>query len=102
TGVPFWVKLSFNPPATTRFYPYFLNCTSEVDGQRHPQSLVTRSTKLMDEYNRIGSPEAKHRQRIIPKTGFNAGAMTDEEAKKMEKAVVGEMVPVKTTRHDLD
>lgn len=102
TGVPFWVKPSFNPPATTRFYPYFLNCTSEVDGQRHPQSLVTRSTKLMDEYNRIGSAEAKHRQRIIPKTGFNAGAMTDEEAKKLEKAVVGEMVPVKTTRPDLD
>jgi hypothetical protein len=102
TGVPFWVKPGFNPPATTRFYPYFVLCTSEVDGQRHPQSLVTRSTKLMDEYNRIGSAEAEHRRRIIPKMGFNAGAMDAEEAEKLVKAKTGEYVAIKTTQPNVD
>lgn len=102
TGVPYWVKPGFNPPATTRFYPYFVLCTSEVDGQRHPQSLVTRSTKLMDEYNRIGSAEAEHRRRIIPKMGFNAGAMEAEEAEKLVKAKTGEYVAIKTTQPNVD
>lgn len=102
TGVPFWVKPGFNPPATTRFYPYFVLCTSEVDGQRHPQSLVTRSTKLMDEYNRIGSAEAEHRRRIIPKMGFNAGAMEAEEVEKLVKAKTGEYVAIKTTQPNVD
>lgn len=102
TGVPFWVKPAFNPPATTRFYPYFVICTSEVDGQRHPQSLVSRSTKLMDEYNRIGSAETEHRRRIIPKMAFHAGAMEPEEADKLAKAKAGEMVPIKATRTDVD
>ncbi|RLK56243.1 hypothetical protein BCL79_0626 [Stenotrophomonas rhizophila] len=102
TGVPYWVKPGFNPPATTRFYPYFVLCTSEVDGQRHPQSLVTRSTKLMDEYNRIGSAEAEHRRRIIPKMGFNAGAMEAEEVQKLVKAKSGEYVAIKTTQPNVD
>lgn len=102
TGVPFWVKEGFNPPATTRFYPYFVMCTSEVDGQRHPQSLVSRSAKLMDEYNRIGSAETEHRRRIIPKTAFNAGAMDKDQAKKLESAKVGEMVAINATRPDAD
>lgn len=102
TGVPYWVKPGFNPPATTRFYPYFVLCTSEVDGQRHPQSLVTRSTKLMDEYNRIGSAEAEHRRRIIPKMGFNAGAMEAEEVEKLVKAKTGEYVAIKTTQPNVD
>lgn len=102
TGVPFWAKPSFNPPATTRFYPYFVLPTSEVDGQRHPQSLVSRSAKLMDEYNRIGSAETEHRRRIIPKTAFQAGAMGAEEAKKLERAKVGELVAIKATQPNTD
>ncbi len=102
TGVPYWVKPGFNPPATTRFYPFFAFCTSEVDGQRHPQSLVSRSIKLTDEYNRSLSAETEHRRRIIPKTAFNAGAMTDEEAKKLEKAKIGEMVAINTTQPNAD
>lgn len=101
-GVPCWVKPAWNPPATTRFYPFFLFCTSEVDGQRHPQSLVSRAAKLLDEYNRIGSAEAEHRRRVRPKTMFNAGAMDDGEAEKLAKATTQEMVPVRTTVPKMD
>jgi len=93
-GVACWVKPQWTPPATTRFYPFFLFTTSEVDGQRHPQSLVTRTMKLVDEYNRIGSAEAEHRRRIKPKTAFNAGLLNPEDAKKLEQAGTQEMVPI--------
>lgn len=101
-GVKCWVKPPWRPPATTRFYPFFLLCTSEVDGQRHPQSLPSRAAKLVDEYNRIGSAEAEHRRRVSPKLMFNAGAMDDEEAKKLEKGTTAEMVAVKTTVPKMD
>jgi hypothetical protein len=96
-GVKCWVKPAWNPVATTRFYPFFLFCTSEVDGQRHPQSLITRAAKLLDEYNRIGSAEAEHRRRVRPKTMFNAGAMDAANAKKLETGTTQEMVAVNTT-----
>lgn len=96
-GLRRWAKPAWNPPATTRFYPFFVLADSEVDGQRHPQSKVSRAAKLVDEYNRIGSAEAEHRRRIRPKTMFNAGAMDDHEATKLTQAITQEMVPVKTT-----
>ncbi len=96
-GVGRWVKAPWNPPATTRFYPFFLITTSEVDGQRHPQSLTTRSMKLVDEYDRIGSAEARHRRRTVPKTAFNAGALPPGEADKLAAAGEQEMVPVNLT-----
>lgn len=101
-GVKCWVKPAWNPPATTRFYPFFLLADSEVDGQRHPQSKVSRAAKLVDEYNRIGSAEAEHRRRIKPKTAFNAGAMDDAEASKLERGVTQEMVGIKTTVPKMD
>lgn len=97
-GIRGWVKPAWNPTATTRFYPFFLVCTSEVDGQRHPQSLPSRSAKLVDEYQRIGSAEAEHRRRVIPKTGFNAGLMSPEDAAKLSRATIQEMVPIKPTQ----
>jgi hypothetical protein len=97
-GVTCWVKEQWTPPATTRFYPFFLFTTSEVDGQRHPQSLVTRTMKLVDEYNRIGSAEAEHRRRVIPKTAFNAGLMSQEDARKLEKGGIQEMVAISPTQ----
>lgn len=96
-GLDVWLKPTWQPPATTRFYPYFTYCTSEVDGSRHPQSPVERSWKLVDEYNRIGTAEAKHRRRIIPKTAFNAGAFDKGEAQKLERADIGEMVALRLT-----
>jgi hypothetical protein len=92
-----WAKPAWIPPTTTRFYPFFLFCTSEVDGQRHPQSPTERSAKLVDEYNRIGSAEATHRRRILPKTIFNAGDLPEAEARKIEKGTIQEMVAIKTT-----
>lgn len=94
-GVCRWVKPAWIPTATTRFYPFFLFCTSEVDGQRHPQSLPTRSAKLVDEYYRIGSAEAEHRRRVLPKTAFNAGALDPKEVAKLEKGGIQEMVALK-------
>lgn len=94
-GVCRWVKPHWTPKATTRFYPFFLFCTSEVDGQRHPQSLPTRSAKLVDEYNRIGSAETEHRRRILPKTAFNSGGIDPNEVAKLEKGGIQEMVGLK-------
>lgn len=96
-GLDTWLMPAWQPPATHRFYPYFGFLTSEVDGQRHPQSPVERSWKLVDEYNRIGSAEANHRRRILPKTAFNAGAFDKGEAEKLERAAVQEMVALKLT-----
>ena len=96
-GVGRWVKAPWTPPVTTRFYPFFLITTSEVDGQRHPQSLTTRSMKLVDEYDRIGSAEARHRRRTVPKTAFNAGALPPGEADKLVNAGEQEMVGVELT-----
>lgn len=100
-GVKCWVKPGWNPKPTTRFYPFFLYTTSEVDGQRHPQSLVTRSAKLVNEYNRIGSAEAEHRRRILPKMAFNAGQVDPTNAAKLEKGAIGELVPIELTNPQL-
>lgn len=96
-GVKCWVKPGWNPVTTTRFYPFFLYTTSEVDGQRHPQSLVTRSAKLVNEYNRIGSAEAEHRRRVLPKIAFNSSQVDQDNASKLAKGAIGEMVPVELT-----
>lgn len=101
-GLDQWVRPGWNPCPTTRFYPFFLFCTSEVDGQRHPQSPVERSSKLVDEYNRVGSAEAKHRRRIVPKTAFNAGAFVEGEAQKLAEADIQEMVPLNLTNPGAD
>ncbi|TMN18477.1 hypothetical protein [Pseudoxanthomonas sp. X-1] len=96
-GLRFWAKDPWTPVSTTRFYPYFVFTTSEVDGQRHPQSLVTRTMKLVDEYNRIGSAEAEHRRRIRPKMMFAAGQLAEPTVTKLAKGVTQEMVAVEVT-----
>lgn len=96
-GVRYWVKPQWTPPATTRFYPFFLVTTSEVDGQRHPQSLVSRTMKLVDEYERIGSAEALHRRRIIPKTAFNKAGIPAKDAEALSTAGTQEMVGLTLT-----
>lgn len=96
-GVSCYVKPDWTPPATTRFYPFFVMCLNEVDGQRHPQSLVTRSMKLVDEYNRIGSAEAEHRRRSLPGVLFDAGAVEPEGVKKLTASLIAEFTGVKRT-----
>lgn len=101
-GIKRWVKPGWNPPATTRFYPYFLFTTGELDGQRHPQSLTSRSAKLIDEYNRIGSAEAEHRRTIVPGMVFNKGAVGPEGVKDLMKSVPGEYTGVNLTQPNGD
>lgn len=96
-GCPFWVKQPWVPAATERFYPYFGFLISEVDGQRHPQSLIARTAKLLDEYNRIGTAERDHRKRMMPQMMFDSEQVSSETAKKLTGGAVGEWVPVQTT-----
>ena len=93
-GVCRWVKPAWQPKATERFYPFFGFPLSEVDGQRHPQSLVSRSAKLADEYNRIGTAEREHRKRCMPQIVFDKGAVSPTDATAMSGGVSGEMVGV--------
>jgi hypothetical protein len=101
-GIKKWVKPSWNPTATTRFFPFFVLCTSEVDGQRHPQSLVSRSAKLIDEYNRIGTAEAEHRRRSLPGILFHEGQVGQAVMTKIVKAATGEWTGVQTTMPNVD
>lgn len=93
-GVCRWVKPAWQPPATERFYPFFGFPLSEVDGQRHPQSLTSRTAKLADEYNRIGTAEREHRKRCLPQIVFDEGAVGPEQAKKLTGGVAGEWIGV--------
>lgn len=97
-GVKRWVKPAWQPDATTRFYPFFLYTTSEVDGQRHPQSLTTRVSKLVDQYNQIGSDEATHRRRAIPKILFLKGQVDAATMTRINAGERGEYVGVETTQ----
>lgn len=101
-GVPCWAKEPWTPPATSRFYPYFLNLIGETGEERHPVSLTSRSAKLVDEYNRITSDERKHRKRCLPKMAFNAGAISATEVKKLTDAEIGELVALKFQDPSLD
>lgn len=96
-GMKCWAKAPFEPQPTTRFYPFFVLATSEVDGQRHPQSPVARAAKLIDEYNRIASAEAEHRRRILPKVLFNKGQIGADQMTKIMAAGLAEYVGVETT-----
>lgn len=96
-GYPYWVKKPWTPVATERFYPYFVILYNEVNGQRYPQSLIARTSKLLDEYSRIGTAEREHRKRAIPQVIFDAGQVESETVDKLTKGgVVGEWVGAKT------
>lgn len=101
-GLECWAKPAWAPKPTTRFYPFVQLATGEVDGQRHPQSLVQRSRKLADEYNRVRTAFADHRKRTKPKTVFNAGMVPPEEAKKTEQGVTQEMIGITPTQPNAD
>lgn len=101
-GIDAWVKTPWAPDAATRFYPLFQLAIGAIDGQRHPQSLTWRSHKLQDEYNRVRSAFAEHRRRTRPKTYFNAGLVSPEDARKIEQAVTQEMVGINPTQANVD
>jgi len=93
-GTKQWAKEPSIPKPSTRFYPFFLTIVGAVEGERHPQSLVSRSKKLLDEYNRIGSAEVEHRRRIRPKIIFDKTKLTVDEVKKVAFGETGEFVGV--------
>ena len=101
-GYPYWVKQPWAPTATTRFYPYFLLAISDVDGQRHPQSLIARTWRLFDEYNRINSRLREHRLRVVPQMLFDEEQVTPATVKKLTGGVSGEWVGVRTTSGNAD
>lgn len=94
-GVKRWAR-EVGPPnvKTTRFYPFFQWAPVMTDGLRHPQSLVSRSIPLLNEYHKIRSAYAEHRRRALPKIGFDRGTVEKGDAEKMEKGAIGEMVGV--------
>lgn len=97
-GLPTWARPSMAPTATSRFYGFFLLAYGEIDGQRHPQSLVSRSAKLVDEYNRIGSAEREHRARVKPKMMFRKGQINGDETMRIVNGETAEYVGVETTQ----
>jgi len=98
-GLDKYAKAPYQPnPGTTRFYPFFALSMLRVDGERHPQSMITRTRHLLDDMNRIYSNRAEHRRRAIPKTGFDATLLDAKEAAKLEAGGIGEMIALRTSR----
>jgi hypothetical protein len=98
-GVECYAKAPYAPyPGTTRFYPFFQWSPVRCDGERHPQSLITRTAPLLDDMNRIYSNRAEHRRRAIPKLGFDATNYTPTEIAKLEAGGIGEMIGLKPLR----
>lgn len=85
-------------PGTSRFYNLFQWAPVKVDGERHPQSLIQRSARLLDEYNRTRSNFAEHRRRSLPKLGFDSSNYSPTEIAKLEAGGIGEMVALKPLR----
>lgn len=101
-GIDLWAEQPYPPAqASTRFYPYLGLALYEVDGQRHPDSLPDRLEKMQDEYSASRSSGRKTRERSIPGTVFNAGALSTEDAQKIEKAEQMEMVGIRPTDPNL-
>jgi len=94
-GVDYYAKDPYSPdPGTTRFYPFFLYAIGNTDGERHPVSLIKRSAKLFDEYNRARSNWKTARGRAIPKMGFNSAVLEPAEAQKIVNASIQELVGI--------
>lgn len=97
-GIERWAVPPYPPEhAASRFYPFFQLALFEVDGSRHPQSLVDRTWKLQDEYSSRRSAGRKTRERSIPGTVFNSSEMDPEQVKKLEQSTELEMVGIRTT-----
>ena len=92
-GVEGYAKPSYSPdPKADRFYPFFLFAPVEIDGERHPQSLIQRSMSLFDEYSRRLSRWSVICARSIPKTAFDSTLYSELEIKKLQNATDQEMI----------
>lgn len=100
-GLKKWAKQPYQPDyPSSRFYPYFGLAFYPVDGERHPQSLVWRLMKLMDEYCSVRSSLRLTRKRAAPGTLFNATGLTPEEVTKIERSTHQEFTGIKPTNPD--
>lgn len=101
-GMECWARKPYAPVATERFYGFFLLALGDVDGQRHPQSIVARNAKLVDEFFRIKSAEAEHRRRLMPKILFLKGMVGPDSVKAVVDGTTGEYVGIETTQANAD
>jgi hypothetical protein len=102
-GIDRWAVDPYPPAhAASRFYPFFQLALFEVDGARHPQSLVDRTWKLQDEYSSRRSSGRKTRERSIPGTVFNSSEMDVEQVQKLERSTEQEYVGIRTTTPGVD
>lgn len=100
-GIKKYAIEPYQPPYwTSRFYPYFLLALFETDGDRHPQSLAYRLKKLQDEYSSKRSNGRLTAERSVPGTIFDKGALSDEDAKKIENSTHMEMVGIRSATGD--
>ncbi|MGE7136025.1 hypothetical protein ACQKIE_00130 [Luteibacter sp. NPDC031894] len=98
-GVNCYARDPYPPnPGTSRFYPFFQFVIGEVDGERHPESLINRSAPLLDEYDRVRSGYAEHRRRVKPKTAFDSTNLAPDEVAKIEAGGTQEMIGLKPQR----
>jgi hypothetical protein len=97
-GIKRWAVVPYAPPyQSSRFYPFFYFSFYEVDGLRYPQSLSSREAKLQDEYSCTRSNFRQVRERSFPGVIVNAGALSDEELKKLKDSKNAEIIPLKPT-----
>lgn len=90
-----WARETAPPEVkSSRFYPFFSWQPLQVDGQRHPESLVNRSSDLLDEYDRVRRDRRIVRRRSAPKTVFDRGNLEQDDADRIASSEGGEMVGV--------
>jgi hypothetical protein len=95
-GLAGYAKKPFVPSiASTRGHPLFLLGVGYIDGSRHPRSLISRTSAILDEYNAVRTNYREARRRAIPKTAYDATNLEKDEIDKLAQATIGEMVPIK-------
>lgn len=100
-GLKKWAKEPYEPNyACSRFYPYFRLSFFEIDGQRHPQSLSGRLSKLMDEYCSSRSSMRLTRERSIPGVMFDNSEIDKDDANKISNGEHAEMIGISPTTKD--
>ena len=100
-GVARWAVEPYPPPyASSRFYPYFNFSPFEVDGERHPQSLSDRLTKLQEEYSSKRSNSRLAAERSVPGVIFDRAGITPEDMTKIQESVHQEFVGINPTKGD--
>lgn len=87
---------------TERFFPFFGLSFTEVDGERHPQSLTQRSAPIQDEIDRCMNALIEHRRRVKPKIGFDGSKVTSDTVQRLNNGVTQEFVNVKARGSDAD